>query len=88
MDFNKDHVIFTYSIKSLTNTNKIRFFYALKGRNSLGIIKQTSSFYLTKSVLLVPVSSEKEIEEFFNLWKIPFKKIHVTLKDPKEVTNV
>jgi len=88
MDLNKDYVIFTYSIRSLTNTNKIRFFYALKGRNSIGILKETSSIYLAKSVLLVPINSEKEIEDFFNLWRIPFKKIHVTLKDSKEVHNV
>jgi len=76
-------VIFTYSSKGLSKKDKVRFYYALKGRNSNeGILKRTNTKFLAKGALLSPISSKDEIEEFFSVWKIPFKEIVV-----KEVNN-
>ncbi len=75
-DFIKDGqkmVLIVYSTKSLSKTNKIRFYYALKGRDGKsGIVKEDNILHLGKSVLLVPYSFGDDIKEFLQQWNLPY----------------
>ncbi len=76
-----EFVIFSYSINHLKKSDKIRFYYALKGRDGKsGIIKYYNIEQLAKSVLLIQISREKDIESFLSLWNCKFKKKMVWVK--------
>lgn len=77
----KEKVIFTYSTEHLLKKDKIRFYYALKGRDGKsGIVVDYSINYLGRTVLLVPKKFDSDVQEFFELWKCPYKRIEVELK--------
>lgn len=74
--------IFTYSTKHLEKKDKVRFYYALKGRDGKsGIVKRTCIQHLGRTVLLVPKNSEHEISEFLEYWKCKYTKKEVLLKE-------
>jgi len=68
-------LIFTYSIEHLLKKDKIRFYYALKGRDGKsGIVKKYKIEQLGRAVLLVNSRFENQVQEFLSLWKCKFKK--------------
>ena len=70
----KHALLYTYSLSHLKVKDKVRFYYALKGRDGkTGIIKYLKIEQLGKTVLLVDVKYEKEMDEFFKLWKCRYK---------------
>ena len=73
--------LFTYSIKHLPHSDKVRFYYVLKGRNGKeGILKTYNIEQLAKTVLFVPNISVKDVDAFLALWKCPYKKKEVVLR--------
>lgn len=82
-DYSKwnERVLFTFSTQKFLKKDKIRFYYALKGRDGKsGVMKATKAEHLGSAVILAGVKYEKEWEDFFNLWKIPFKKKRVLVE--------
>jgi len=76
----KEAIIYTYSLTHLPKKDKVRFFYALKGRNGKkGIIERLQLEQLGRTVLLVQINKEKEVDEFFAYWKCKTKKKRVRL---------
>lgn len=66
--------IFTYSIKHLLKKDKIRFYYALKGRDGKsGVVKDWKIEQLGRAVLLVSIEFEKNVSEFLDYWKCRFE---------------
>ena len=62
--------LFTYKTTHLSKTDKVRFYYALKGRDGQsGIIKDYSIDQLTKTVLLVPPRFTDDVKLFLEFWK-------------------
>lgn len=77
---NNEAIIYTYSLKHLAKKDKVRFFYALKGRNGKkGILERLKIEQLGRTVLLAPASKEKEMDEFFAYWQCKPKKKKVKL---------
>jgi len=84
---NKCMLLFNYSIKHLKNKDKIRFYYALKGRDGKsGIIKLTDTLYLGKAVILTPAEFEKDLKSFFAAWNLPFTSRRVIVTEESVVT--
>jgi len=74
----KEFALYTYSLASLTKTQKVMFFYALNGRNNKpGLAEKLHLDHVGISVILCSSSSSKELEEFFSRFKIKFSKISV-----------
>jgi len=70
----KERVIFTYSIEHLLKKDKIRFYYALKGRDGKsGVVKDWKIEQLGRAVLLVPIEHEKDVSEFLTYWECRFE---------------
>ena len=66
-------VIFTYSIEHLSKTDKVRFYYAIKGRDGKsGVVKEWDIEQLGRAVLMIPEAREKELRDFLVFWKCAF----------------
>jgi len=77
----KSKVLFTYNSSSLEYTDKIRFYYALKGRDGKsGILAETKTEFLSKGVLIADVNQESEIITFLMNWNLPFKKKRILIE--------
>lgn len=75
------HVIFTYSTEHLLQKDKVRFYYALKGRDGKsGIVKRCSIEHLGSAVLLVPDKHAADVNEFLQFWKCVFQQREVLVK--------
>lgn len=70
----EEKAIFTYSIIHLLKKDKIRFYYALKGRDGkTGIVKELKIEQLGRAVLLVSSKHAKDVAEFLEYWKCKFE---------------
>ena len=77
----KEMFLFTYSTKHLLKKDKIRFYYALKGRDGKsGIVKSCNIDHLGRTVLLVPIKFSQEVKEFLELWECKFETREVLIK--------
>ncbi len=69
----KEKILFTFSTQEFLKKDKIRFYYALKGRDGKsGLVSATKSEHLGSAVILVDAKHDQEWQDFFNLWKIKF----------------
>ncbi|MBI4017102.1 MAG: hypothetical protein HY363_05415 [Candidatus Aenigmarchaeota archaeon] len=76
-----EKVIFTYSTEHLAQKDKVRFYYALKGRDGIsGIIVALNIEQLGKTVLLVNSDKESDVTEFLEFWKCEYQKKRVYLE--------
>jgi len=77
----RDSYIIQYSTKHLSSTVIVKFFYELKGRgNNLGIITDTNSQFLTKSLVEVPKNALVLWKYFFKKWGCDYKLIKTVAK--------
>jgi hypothetical protein len=68
------HRLFIFSSHKLKGSNRVKFLYELKGRGKkAGILKQTNSKYLARSIILVSMKDYFEILKFLRKWKCNFK---------------
>ena len=65
--------IYWYNLSKLKYSDKIRFFYALKGRGKeKGMLKDVDGEAIGKGVLLIPAEKDEQIYSFFSTWHLPF----------------
>lgn len=70
----KSYYIFYYSLKNLTNSEKMMLQYALRGRRGQkGIMELRNCELLGKGVMKVPTEYSEEIIELFERHKIAYK---------------
>jgi hypothetical protein len=80
-----EYYLYTYSTRHFLKKDKIRFFYALKGRDGKsGIIKDSKIVQLGKTVLLVPIPSDQDMQQFVKIWNLPYIKRRVVM-DEEEI---
>ncbi len=74
-----DRILFIYSSSHLSGSKKVRFFYALKGRDdNLGLIQETKAQFLAKSVILAPGSKQELWRSFFDFWGCKYREIIIS----------
>ena len=77
-----ERALFAYNTKHLAYKDKVRFYYALKGREgNAGIIQSASIEQLGKTVLLVPKEQAANVEDFLKFWKCAFTRRRVILDE-------
>lgn len=77
--------LFVYSTAHLSKKDKIRFYYALKGRDGKsGFVAKTRSKHIGRAVLLVPIEFDKDCHDFLSYWKCNFKRRRVILLDEED----
>lgn len=73
--------LFTYSLRHLEQKDKVRFFYALKGRDGKsGIIKSAKIAQLGKTVLLADAGRAAEVRDFLKYWRCEAKEQEVWMR--------
>lgn len=81
-------LLVTYDSSSLKYNDKIKFYYALKGRDGIsGIMKLYNINFLSKKVFLLNPKFLNDIKLFFNQWKLSFtiSEIKIISKETNEV---
>ena len=68
------YTLIKYSLKGLSKSEKMQFYYALHGRKTEGVLKTTGSTRFSESVLLVPTRNVDAVLEFFSHWNIEIRK--------------
>ena len=69
----KEMMLFGYSTKHLLKKDKIRFYYALKGRDGKsGIIKSLKAQHLARGIVLIGINQSKEFKSFLDYWKCEY----------------
>ena len=75
-------VIFTYSTEHLLQKDKVRFYYALKGRDGKsGIVVRLGIEQLGRAVLLIETTKSTEVREFLTYWKCAFDEKEVWTRE-------
>lgn len=70
---NNTKLLITYDSVNLSYNNKIRFYYALKGRDGKsGIVKLYKINFLGKKVFMIDNSFINEIKSFLNQWNLKY----------------
>ncbi|MEA3430521.1 MAG: hypothetical protein U9R08_04575 [Nanoarchaeota archaeon] len=77
----REFIIYTYSTLHLEKKDKVRFYYALKGRDGKsGVVKRFNVDHLGRTVLMVSKEFEPDLDQFFEIWKCPIKKREVFVR--------
>ena len=79
-------VLFKYSLKRMSKSKRMLFYYSLHGRNKQGgILKSLKAYKFSDSIILSRVESSEIFKEFFNKWGIEFLEMPVLI--PERVAN-
>ena len=77
-----DKRLFTYSTQEFLKKDKIRFYYALKGRDGKsGIVLDYSIVHLGRTVLMVPEEHVESVKLFLEQWKCKYQMREVFAND-------
>ena len=69
----KEMYLYTYSTEHLSKKDKVRFYYALKGREGkTGIVKSFKIEHLGRTVLMVPKQFKEDMDNFIQVWNLSF----------------
>lgn len=81
-------VLFSFSTAHLSATDKIRFFYALNGRErKSGISARYELSHLGPTIILCPVGFEKELSAFFVYWGCPCNKASLWIENSEVISS-
>lgn len=76
----KSSLLITYHLKDKKASDKVRFSYALYGRKKgEGVLKSLNGKEIGKGAILIPISKQSIIEEFFKQWNIKYKEQRVSV---------
>ncbi len=77
----KPYILVIYAIEHLASTDKVRFYYGLKGRDGKsGIVKEWGLRHLARGALLVPASSHEQTLNFLQEWQCKYATKEVLVK--------
>ncbi len=78
----KPMFIYTYSTVHLLKKDKVRFYYALKGRDGKsGIVKQFRVIHLGRTVLMVDEKHDDDMIQFFKVRNLPYTRRKVLIDE-------
>ncbi len=62
-----------YSLDKFSNSERVRFHYMLKGRNSKGVLEEVKGKIVGGGVILLPVSEEDNFKEVLEDWNVKYR---------------
>lgn len=66
-------VLFRYSLKKMSKSKKMQFYYALHGRGKReGILKKSNGYKFSEGIILCPVENSEFLKEFFEKWHLKY----------------
>ena len=77
----KQFVLLIYSTKNLSKKDKVRFFYALNGRNKKsGFLVKCEALHLGISAILVPLKHRVTFIDFLKNWNTNFEEREILME--------
>ena len=74
-------VLFSFSTAHLNQKDKVRFFYALNGRDTKsGVTEKYGLTHLGPSLILVSQAFEHVVNEFFTYWGCTHHRAHLWME--------
>lgn len=75
-----NRVLFKYDLVNLPTSLKVKLVNILRGKKGqIGLVESNGGEWLAKQVFFVPIASDKLFEEFFNRFKIKFKRFYILM---------
>jgi len=75
-------VLFKYHLNNKTNSEKMRFYYALHGRNkSVGVLNIFNSYKFSDKFIISPANESEKIRDFLNKNEIKYEETPILLPD-------
>jgi predicted nucleotidyltransferase len=71
--------LFTYRLGDKSKSERMRFYYALYGRNGVGILQKLKAEKYTDTMVACPTESCEEMKQFFGYWKVEYKDVPVLM---------
>ena len=76
----RSYIMATYSLKNMKQSDKVRFSYALYGREkNQGFLNEIKGKEIGKGSILVPVEKQDLLKKFFEQWRIEYKEQRVSI---------
>ena len=79
----KTFVLFKYSLKGFTNSQRVRFFYSLKGRYGKGLLKEMG-YRFGKDSFIIFSDKVEEFKKFLESWKVDYKELEALIPERRE----
>lgn len=68
--------MFRYELKKLNKSQRMRFYYALYGRDSSGgILKDLNAKKFADTILLCPIENSESLKEFLERWNLSYLEV-------------
>ena len=75
-------ILFRYSLKGFTKSDRMRFYYSLYGRgNAKGMLKEFNAVKFSETVILCPVGSENGMKEYLDGWNIKYREFPILIPE-------
>jgi len=69
-------VLFRYSLKTRTKSERMRFYYSLYGRNGgKGVLDANNSRKFSDTIIAAPIENSENIKAFLEYWKLDYLEI-------------
>lgn len=69
----KSFGMFLYKTSGMSNSLKTRFYYALNGRKSKGVLDSLEGIKMSDNVFIVPLDKIEPAKEFLEQWKLQYR---------------
>lgn len=73
------YTLYSYDLSNMRQTDKVRFVYLLKGRNSAGAVKRANGEWIADSCFVIPIQKDSEMQAIFNKWNVPYKRKEILM---------
>jgi hypothetical protein len=82
LKYGKPMFLYTYKTEHLPLKDKVRFYYALKGRDGKsGVAREFKIQHIGRAVLLVDAKYDDDIIQFFKVWNLPYTRRKVLAEE-------
>lgn len=79
-------ILFRYSLKNMNDSQRMQFYYSLKGRNKEeGVLSKYNSYKISDNIIISLTEDSEKIKEFLTAKKIDFDEIKILI--PKRIAN-
>ena len=72
-------VLFSYELKTLSNSDKVRLATLFHGKNAKGLVEENGGTWISRQVFLIPPNYEKLFEDTFNNFNCKYKKSYILI---------
>jgi len=79
----KSQIMFIYQLKGKNKSERMRFYYSLYGRNSVGMLEKLKATKQTDTIITCSVENLEPMREYLRSWNIEFKEVPILI--PKRI---